>query len=156
MKQLNVIATSARGALMYVMKHFCEPGSSEYPELTDTYAVISIQDTVYGGFGFELKQNAYCFGVLTVYFDDIEQPQHGAKLMTEAQAAEIIRFISAHKDDVDTLLIHCFAGISRSKAAARFAREMLGFPPLNDDVYNAYVYEMLKRQENECKQEDAL
>lgn len=156
MKPLNIMTASARGALIYVMQHFCEPGVTEYPERTDTYAVISIQDTAHGGFGFELKENAYCKGVLTLFFDDIGQPQTGAKLMTEAQAAEIIRFIAAHKDDVDTLLIHCFAGISRSKAAARFAREMLGFPPLNDDIYNAYVYEMLKRQENECKQEDAL
>ncbi len=146
MKPLNIIAASARGALIYVMQHFCEPGVTEYPERTDTYAVISIQDTAYGGFGFELKENAYCKGVLTLFFDDIEQPQTGASLMSETQAAEIIRFISAHKDDVDTLLIHCYAGISRSKAVARFAREMLALPPLNDDIFNAYVYEMLKQK----------
>lgn len=146
MKQLNIMTASARGALIYVMKHFCEPGVTEYPEMTDTYAVISIQDTAYGGFGFELKQNAYCREVLTLYFDDIEQPQHRAKLMTKAQADEIIRFIETHRNDVDTLLIHCFAGISRSKAVEHFAREMLGLPQVNDDYYNAHVYDLLKQR----------
>lgn len=154
MKQLNIIATSARGALIYVMKHFLEPGFTEYPELTDTYAVISIQDTAHGGFGFELKQNAYCFDVLTVYFDDIDHPQHGAKLMTEAQADEIIRFIEKHRDDVRTLLIHCFAGISRSKAVERFARKMLELPPANDDFYNSYVYDMLRQQYRKQKRKE--
>lgn len=146
MKQIQIVSASARGALIYVMKHFCVPGLTEYPELTDTYAVISIQDTALGGFGFELKQNVYCVDVLTLYFDDIELPQHGAALMTEAQADEIIRFIEKHRNDVSTLLIHCFAGISRSKAVERFAREMLGLPPLSDDLYNAYVYDLLKQR----------
>ena len=148
MQPLNIMATSARGALMYVMKHFCEPGLTEYPELTDTYAVISIQDTAHGGFGFELKPNAYCIDVLTLYFDDIEEQQHGAALMTEVQADEIIQFIEKHRNDVSTLLIHCFAGISRSKAVERFAREMLGMSKQNDDYYNAYVYDTLKQRNN--------
>lgn len=141
----NILVTSARGALHYVMRHFCEPGLTEYPELTDTYAVISIQDTAHGGFGFELKKNEYCKGVLTLYFDDIEKPQQDAKQMTEGQAAEIIQFIKEHTGDADTLLIHCFAGISRSKAVEKYAREMLGFPPSNDNLYNEYVYTMLKQ-----------
>ena len=141
----NILVTSARGALHYVMRHFCEPGLTEYPELTDTYAVISIQDTAHGGFGFELKPNQYCKDVLTLYFDDITKPQEGAQLLTAAQAHEIVKFISKHIDDIDTLLIHCFSGISRSKAVEKYAREMLGFPPLNDNLYNEYVYTMLKQ-----------
>ena len=107
MKYPNILTTSARGALLYVMKHFCEPGLTEYPELTDSYAAISIQDTVHGGFGFELKQNQYCKDVLTLYFDDIERPQQGAQIMTTAQADQIVRFIHTHANDADTLLIHC-------------------------------------------------
>ena len=145
MKYPNILATSARGALLYVMKHFCEPGLTEYPDLTDTYVVISIQDTARGGFGFELKQNQYCRDVLTLYFDDIEQPQQGAKMMNAAQADQIVRFLHAHAEDTDTLLIHCFAGISRSKAVARFAQEMYGMPPVNDDLYNHHVYALLKQ-----------
>ncbi len=141
----NILVTSARGALHYVMRHFCEPGLTEYPELTDTYAVISIQDTAHGGFGFELKPNQYCKDVLTLYFDDITKPQEGAQLISDAQANAIVQFLLAHIEDVDTLLIHCFAGISRSKAVEKYAREMLGFPPSNDNLYNEYVYTMLKQ-----------
>ena len=145
MKPLNTIAVSVRGALIYVMQHFCEPGVTEYPARTDTYAVISIQDTAYGGFGFELKENEYCKGVLTLYFDDIEKPQHGAQLFTNEQAAEIIRFLLSYAYKVDTLLLHCFAGISRSKAVERFAREMFSLPSMNDYFYNEYVYSTLNR-----------
>ena len=72
MKKPRILVTSARNALRYVMRHFCEPGVTEYAEKSDTYAVISIQDTYGGGFGFELKKNKYCKDVLTLYFDDIE------------------------------------------------------------------------------------
>ena len=32
MKKPRIIMTSARGALDYVMNHFCEPGMTEYPK----------------------------------------------------------------------------------------------------------------------------
>ena len=70
MKKTRILVVSARNALRYVMRHFCEPGVTEYAEETDTYAAISIQDTYDGGFGFELKKNKYCKDVLTLYFDD--------------------------------------------------------------------------------------
>lgn len=69
MKKPRILVTSARNALHYVMRHFSEPGVTEYPEKTDTYAAISIQDTCGGGFGFEFKKNKYCkdlvIGLLT-------------------------------------------------------------------------------------------
>ena len=142
---MNFVTASAQGAFRYVMQHFPEPGITEYPKRTDTYAVISIQDTAHGGFGFELKENNYCKGVLTLYFDDIEKPQQGAQLFTDEQATEIIRFLLSYAYEVDTLLIHCFAGISRSRAVERFAREMLGMPPATDNLYNEFVYAMLKQ-----------
>ena len=143
MRKPRILVTSAREALRYVMSHFCQPGVTEYPENSDKYAAISIQDTIGGGFGFELKKNRYCKGVLTIYFDDIEQPENGLKLIGASQAKQIIEFINRHKD-VDTLLIHCFAGVSRSRAVGMFAREMLGIQPTNEADYNHYVYEMLK------------
>ena len=139
----RVLVTSARGALDYVMRHFCEPGVSEYPEESDSYAVISIQDTKDGGFGYELKENRYCKAVLTVYFDDIEKPQPGLKMMSHSQAEEIVEFIRAHSDDADTLLIHCFAGISRSAAVGMTAREILGQKSDKPEFFNRYVYEEL-------------
>ena len=98
MKDPKILVLSARDALRYVMSHFCEPGMTEYPENTDTYAAISIQDTISGGFGFELKENEYCKAVLTLYFDDIERPERGLKRMTPGQAKQIVDFIEANKN----------------------------------------------------------
>lgn len=145
MKKPRILVTSARNALRYVMRHFCEPGVTEYAEKTDTYAAISIQDTYSGGFGFELKKNKYCKDVLTLYFDDIEEPEHGLRLISFPQAIAIVKFIKAHAEDVDTLLIHCFAGVSRSRAVGAFAREILDIPPTEDTDYNEYVYALLYR-----------
>ena len=145
MKKPRILVTSARNALRYVMRHFCEPGVTEYAEKTDTYAAISIQDTYGGGFGFELKKNKYCKDVLTLYFDDIEKPEHGLRLISFPQAIAIVKFIKAHSEDVDTLLIHCFAGVSRSRAVGAFAREVLDIPPTDETDYNEYVYAILHR-----------
>ena len=60
MKKPRILVVSAKNALRYVMRHFCEPGVTEYAEKNDTYAAISIQDTYGGGFGFELKKNRFC------------------------------------------------------------------------------------------------
>ena len=145
MKKPRILVTSARNALRYVMRHFCEPGVTEYAEKTDTYAAISIQDTYGGGFGFELKKSKYCKDVLTLYFDDIEEPEHGLRLISFPQAIAIVKFIKAHAEDVDTLLIHCFAGVSRSRAVGAFAREVLDIPPTDETDYNEYVYAILHR-----------
>ena len=145
MKKPRILVTSARNALRYVMRHFCEPGVTEYAEMTDTYAAISIQDTYGGGFGFELKKNKYCKDVLTLYFDDIEESEHGLRLISFTQAIAIVKFIKAHSEDVDTLLIHCFAGVSRSRAVGAFAREVLDIPPTDETDYNEYVYAILHK-----------
>lgn len=145
MEKPRILVTSARNALRYVMRHFCEPGVTEYAEKTDTYAAISIQDTYGGGFGFELKKNKYCRDVLTLYFDDIEEPEHGLRLISFPQAIAIVKFIKTHSEDVDTLLIHCFAGVSRSRAVGAFAREILDIPPTDETDYNEYVYAILHR-----------
>lgn len=142
----RILVTSARGALNYVMNHYCIPGELEYPGTTEKYAVLSIQDTVGDGFGFQLTENQFCKGVLTLYFDDIQQETKGLKLMDEEQAQQILDFIHEHRG-VSTLLIHCFAGISRSKAVGAIAAEMYHDSAamfLRDGLENKYVYHMLK------------
>lgn len=66
------------------------------------------------------------------------------KLIDTYQAKQIIEFINTHSN-VDTLLIHCFAGVSRSRSVGMFAKEMLGIQPTNETDYNHYVYETLKK-----------
>lgn len=71
----RVLVKSVHGAFGYVMEHYYPFGmvaeATEQGALTDTYAVVSIQDSHTGGFGIRFEENRFCKGVLTLYFDDI-------------------------------------------------------------------------------------
>ena len=141
----KILVRSVFDAFEYVMEHYYPAGMEEMVEKSDTYAVISIQDTHTDGFGITFSENKYCKAVLTLKFDDIVRPVEGAQIFTEKMAEEIIRFIRTNKD-VETLLIHCYAGQSRSRAVGAFAVWFLGgdnsayFKKYNP---NEYVYEVL-------------
>ena len=149
----KVIVKSVYDAFDYVMEHYYPYGLEEFAQLTDSYAVISIQDTHTGGFGLEFRENAFCKGVLTLYFDDIVREVEGAMLFSPRQASYIIDFIRGHQD-VDTLLVHCYGGLSRSLAVGAFAVRMLGE---DDSEYfrqgnpNRHVYDTLMRVWEENK-----
>ena len=142
----RVLVRSVYDVFEYVMNHYYPYGMREMVELSDTYAIISIQDTHTEGFGVKFCENEFCKGALTLYFDDIVKEVEGAVLFTEEQAERIIEFIQNHKY-VDTLVIHCYAGQSRSRAVAAFAVKMLGG---NNTKYfqtgspNLHVYETLE------------
>ena len=141
----RVMVRSVFDAFEYVMDHYYPVGLEEFAERLDSYAVISIQDTHNGGFGFTFQENAFCQGVLTLYFDDIIQPAENAVLFTREMAEQIIDFIKAHQDAY-TLLVHCFGGQSRSAAVGAFAVRMMGE---DDSSYfrqgspNRHVYDTL-------------
>ena len=67
----RVLVKSVHGAFDYVMEHYypfeMADEAAEQGALTDTYAVISIQDSHTGGFGVTFAENQFCKGVL----DDI-------------------------------------------------------------------------------------
>ena len=64
--------------------------------------------------------------------------------MNEEQAAQIIAFLRQYQN-VDTKLIHCFAGKSRSAAVGKFAAELYGVPEPECPYYNTWVYGILRR-----------
>ncbi|MBC3516893.1 hypothetical protein H8K20_10845 [Neobittarella massiliensis] len=142
----RVLVKSVFDAVEYVMQHYYPAGLKEMAELQDTYAVISIQDTHTDGFGFTFTENQFCKGVLTLYFDDIVREVEGAVLFTDEMAKKAISFIEECKR-VDTLLVHCYAGQSRSCAVGAFAVKMLGG---DNTAYftagspNQYVYDVLE------------
>ena len=143
----RVLVKSVYDAFDYVLAHYYPAGLEDLAEKTDTYAVISIQDTHTGGFGFTFAQNRFCKGVLTLYFDDIVRPVDGAVLFSETQARQIIDFIPEHRD-VETLLIHCYGGQSRSRAVGAFAVRMLGEDNsryFSEGCPNQHVYDTLMR-----------
>lgn len=156
----RVLVRSVYDAFAYVMEHYYPHGLQDRAERLDRYAVISIQDTHTGGFGIRFTESVTCQDVLTLYFDDIDREIEGLQLFSEEQAEQIIRFIRKNKS-AETLLIHCYAGESRSRAVGAFAMEMLGGSSerlFSTGNPNRYVYDTLKRvyQRETAKLLDAI
>ena len=122
----RVLLKSVYDAFDYVMAHYAPPGLGELAEKKDTYAVISIQDTHTGGFGFTFSESASCVDVLTLFFDDVVKPVEGAVLFSPEMAERVIGFILKNRRRAETLLVHCYGGESRSRAVAAFAVKLLG------------------------------
>ena len=147
----RVLVKSVHGAFCYVMEHYYPFGmaaeAAEQGALTDTYAVISIQDSHTGGFGVQFTENQFCKGVLTLIFDDIVTEVDGAVLFSDEMADEVLDFIEEHKASVDTLLVHCYAGQSRSIAVGAFAVELRGGDNskyFEEGTPNQYIYDVLE------------
>lgn len=147
----RVLVKSVHGAFGYVMEHYYPFGmadeAAEQGALTDTYAVISIQDSHIGGFGVRFTENQFCKGVLTLLFDDIVTKVDGTVLFDDDMADKIIEFIEKYRNVADTLLVHCYAGQSRSRAVGAFAVEMLGGDNskyFENGVPNQYIYDVLE------------
>ena len=107
------------------MDHYAPFGLEEFAERKDRYAVISIQDSHTGGFGIRFCESASCTGALTLLFDDIIRPVDGAVFFSAEHADRIIDFALAHQD-ADTILVHCYAGESRSRAVGGFLEKLFG------------------------------
>ena len=141
----RVLVKSVYDAFDYVMAHYYPAGLEDLAEKKDSYAVISIQDTHTGGFGFAFQENKFCQGVLSLYFDDIEKEVDGAVLFTRRQAEQIIEFVNSHRQ-AETLLVHCYGGESRSRAVGAFAVKLLGGDNrrlLEGGNANRHVYDTL-------------
>ena len=81
------------------------------------YAIISITDC-----DVEKEpnfiQNQFLMGVLRLKFDDIENYEPGLIRFNSAIAVKILKFVEELKDDIDILVVHCLAGVSRSAGVA--------------------------------------
>ena len=148
----RVLVKSVHGAFGYVMEHYypfdMADEAAEQGALTDTYAVTSIQDSHTGGLGVRFAENQFCKGVLTLLFDDIVTEVDGAVLFDDEMAESIIYFVEKHKTTVDTLLVHCYAGQSRSRAVGAFAVEMPGGDNrkyFEEGTPNQYIYDVLEK-----------
>ena len=76
-----------------------------------------------------VRRNEHCKGILRLYFADAEVPSDRfpeAVLFTPAHAGQIWDFVLRHRD-LERIVLHCDAGISRSAAvAAALARILNG------------------------------
>ena len=95
--------------------------------------------------------------VLQLKFHDIDQPVEGCDLMSGYHARAIAEFVNKHKDSVDTIVVNCDAGQSRSAGcAAAIANYVNGDdsqifktkPSLNRHVYRLILraFQVLERE----------
>ena len=98
-----------------------------------------------------LPKSGLCGGILRLRFHDatpvagFELPDE-IKLMTVRQAKSIWRLIQQHKDEVDTVVVHCEAGMSRSPAVAAAICRGLGGDDagfFREFLPNLYVYRLV-------------
>lgn len=144
----RILVRNVYDAFDYVMEHYYPAGLKDMAERTDSYAVISIQDSHTGGFGFRFTESECCREALTLIFDDIEREVEGAVLFSDDMADSIIDFIRRNRD-ADTLLVHCYGGQSRSMAVGAFAMRLAGKDDssfFTDHDPNSFVYGTLVRR----------
>ena len=110
------------------------------PHITNKYAVISVNDTEQELHEIKDLLSEACEVLSLVVKDDDED-------FNDAHAEEIKKFVNANSEK--SILVHCFAGISRSAAIARWAEyELFGelSPRMkNYSVYNKHVYDVLSK-----------
>lgn len=104
---------------------------------------------------YESKENPYFYqthhNVLSLQVDDIKEPVSGLTLFDDNHAKQVINFLINLKFTDDfTLIIQCYAGVSRSGAVAEFARSLFHlnndeFIKDNPNIYpNQYILEKLR------------
>lgn len=129
------------------------------PDRRDERVVISITTP-----GTPKKSTGYCCkailhdpswkDILRLEFHDTDPKKKGAKnqeediqvlkLFSESQAVEIMNFLKIHENDIDTVVVHCEAGISRSGAVAKFIAYLYGLRfPETYQLYNNHVFSTL-------------
>lgn len=105
------------------------PGRIDLPEFSDNFGAV-------------LRLQFHDFDGKTTRYD---VPSEKLVPFDEGMAQQIIDFVNALKaKKIDTLVVHCHAGISRSAAIAKFAAEINEsyFPPFYR-LYNVLVYNTL-------------
>ncbi len=89
-------------------------------DLPHAYAVVSINDF---GDPCPVKRRWGLQDVLSLEFMDVGE---GQMAMTPEQAREVWTFVRGLPSEVETLVIHCFAGVSRSISTAFAIADVLG------------------------------
>jgi len=88
---------------------------------------------------------------LNLVFDDCKEKlqllngQGSTVLFSESQAKTVLHYLNAIRD-MELLIIHCHAGISRSKAVALFAHIYYGIDVLDSNSFrniNTHVFSIL-------------
>jgi rhodanese-related sulfurtransferase len=83
--------------------------------------------------------------LLRLRFGDVDDTSN-SYAFHDGHAQSIVDFLTKLPDTVDTLIVHCHAGISRSAAVAKFAADFFDVEDFNHGytLYNKLVYRILR------------
>ncbi len=59
-----------------------------------------------------------CRGVLRLVFADVEEPRNGVVVFGLEHARAVWEFVDQHRTEIERVVVHCDAGLSRSPAVA--------------------------------------
>jgi hypothetical protein len=124
------------------------------------YGMVSITDP---GHTAPLKEGWGC-GVLRLQFDDTEEASSFSPYGSSREipfdrqdAQKIIQWLDRCVRQLAYVYVHCFGGISRSAAVAKFIAERYGLPFDHDYAdYNRLVYLILKEEDMKTKTASTL
>lgn len=100
-----------------------------FKEHKDTAAIISISDTWEHSPHLPMRRENNVKDVLFLHFDDVES---GPNVITENDAEQIIRFVDKIKNqNIDLLIVHCQAGVSRSAGVCAAIKKYMGYDDMD-------------------------
>jgi len=126
-----------------MIKHviFTNQSTAENNAAIENWAVISISD--YEDVDIEYGWHS----VHRSKFIDVNlrsKLQENEVLMTDAQALEIVEFVHKVAPEIDGILVHCRAGVSRSAAVAKYIARTFDLPFNHQyNMFNDFVYDQL-------------
>ena len=100
---MNIKVFSRENCIKYVLEN-----------INTKKAIVSITD-IKSPFPSELLDAIKANSILFLQFDDEER---GDRAMDQDHASTIVEFINSCKEEVDEIVVHCEAGVSRSAAVA--------------------------------------
>lgn len=108
----------------------------------EDWAVISLTEP-YSADG-QAKLADGWHSVLRVEFHDITEEEEPYELMSSDHAKQIVDFVRRVAPEVEGIIVHCRAGISRSAAVAKWICGQYRIPfSRRYDKWNKHVYELL-------------
>ena len=83
--------------------------------------------------------------ILRLRFDDVDSDKDGFQVFSSTDAKNTIKWLVANEECLDTVFVHCYAGISRSAGVAKFVADMYRITdfPHHYTLYNKKVYSTL-------------
>ena len=116
--------------MKYIVMSKKEAKNYTYKSHEDRSIIISISDSTDYSLNLKITKQNNIKSVLYLHFDDIDNINgyeikkdegfvvdiHNCcyELISDEDAEKIVNFVNRHKDSVDTIIVHCRAGISRS------------------------------------------